>query len=155
MAKLTKSNLPTGTYTITATYSGNVTFNSSTASHRQTVNSGTKAATTTVLTVNPNPAGIGQTVVFKVTVTGAGGTPTGTVTICRFAFEGCPIIPFAIISLSGGVGILTVNTLSEGNSFFLADYGGDANFRSSSGSLAHTVTAASVPRLWLPLVIRE
>ena len=67
------------THTITASYSGDTNFTTSSGSLLQTVN---KASTTTTITNVTNPSVFGQSVTFTATVTAAGagvGTPTGTV----------------------------------------------------------------------------
>lgn len=75
------TSLPTGTNSLTAVYSGNVAFTTSTSSPvTETVNSVTSTATTTTLTVSPNPASVGDTVTFAATISPAPtGTSTGTV----------------------------------------------------------------------------
>jgi large repetitive protein len=67
-----------GTHTIKGTYNGDTNFNGSNGSFSETVNAGT--ATTTTIASSQNPSVFGQPVTFTATVTGSGGTPTGSVT---------------------------------------------------------------------------
>jgi len=121
-----------GTFPIVATYGGDANFlPSSSPLLKQIV---TKAATTTTLTSTPNPSQTGQTVKFTAMVTGQyGGTPTGTVTFK----DGSTVL--AQVTLSGGVARFKTSTLSTGKHKISANYGGDANFRLSSGSVTQIV----------------
>jgi hypothetical protein len=121
-----------GTISIVATYSGDSTFLSSNSARlKQAV---TKAVTTTTLTSSPNPSQAGQTVKFTATVTGQyGGTPTGTVTFK----DGSTVL--AQVTLSSGVARFKTSTLTVGKHHISANYGGDANFRWSSGSVTQVV----------------
>jgi hypothetical protein len=122
-----------GAHTITATYSGDATFNSSAGSVAQTITSAAKLDTTTALTSTPNPSAFGQTVTFTATVTGQGGTPSGTVTFS----EGATAL--GTIPLSNGVATLTKNDLTGGAHTITATYSGDATFNGSATSLVQTV----------------
>lgn len=117
---------------VVATYSGDSTFlPSSSAPLKQKVQ---KAPTTTTLTSSPNPSQTGQTVTFTATVAGQyGGTPTGTVTFEDGHTE------LAQVPLSGGVAKYQTSTLTEGNHHIKANYSGDANYRTSQGSLTQVV----------------
>jgi hypothetical protein len=93
-----------------------------------------KAGTTTTLTSSPNPSLEGQSVKFTATVTGQyGGTPTGSVTFK----DGHTVL--AQVLLSGGIAKYNTSALSKGKHHIFADYGGDANFRLSEGSVIQTV----------------
>jgi hypothetical protein len=131
-ATLNYSFPATGTNPIVATYSGDSTFlPSSSAPLRQTV---TKASTTTALTSSLNPSQLGQNVQFTATVAGQyGGVPTGTVTFK----EGSTVL--AQVPLSGAVAQYQTSSLTKGKHHILANYGGDANFRISQGSLFQVV----------------
>jgi len=117
---------------IVATYSGDSTFlPSNSAPLKQRV---LKAPTTTTLTSSPNPSQVGQTVKFTATVAGQyGGTPTGLVTFK----DGASVM--AQVSLSGGVARYKTSTLTKGTHHMWADYGGDSNFRFSSGLVVQIV----------------
>ena len=96
-----------------------------------------KAATTTSLTSSVNPSAFGQSVTFTATVNPAVNTttPTGTV-----QFKDGGVNLGAAVSLNaGGVATLTTSTLTAGTHAITAEYSGDANFNTSTGSLSQVV----------------
>ncbi len=94
---------------------------------------GPKVTTTTITADTPDPSTPGQEVAVSVTVSGAGGTPTGTVNITG-ADTNCTI------TLSGGSGSCnTVKFNTAGVKTLTATYSGDVNFAASSGTVGHTV----------------
>ncbi|MGA8493357.1 MAG: FG-GAP-like repeat-containing protein [Terriglobales bacterium] len=131
-ATLNYSFTSPGTISVVASYSGNSNFlPSSSAPLKQVI---TRASTTTNLVSSPNPSQLGQTVKFTATVTGQyGGTPTGTV---EFK-DGTAVL--AQVPLSGGVAKYKTTALPKGKHHISANYGGDSNFRSSSGSVTQIV----------------
>ncbi|KOG43119.1 vegetative cell wall protein, partial [Streptomyces decoyicus] len=79
VAKFIPGSLSAGSHPVTATYSGDANFTTSTGGDTQTVN---KAATSTTLTSSPDPSTFGQPVTFTATVAAVPpgvGTPTGSV----------------------------------------------------------------------------
>jgi len=136
VAMLTDSSLAPGVYSVTAVYSGDTDFTTSTSSAaRQTVN---QSATTTKLTKNTTaPIVFGQSVTLTATlapVSPGAGTPTGTVT---FEDNGASI---GTGTLSDGLATLTTTTLPAGTNSLTAVYGGDPDFTTStSGSVTQTV----------------
>lgn len=127
VASFTTSALSGGSHSITATYNGDSSFSSASGGLTQVVN---KAASTTAVVSSLNPSLPGQTVTFTATVSGARGTPTGTVT---FLDGGATI---GTGTLSGGVASFSTSALSVGNHAITASYGGDTNFNVSTGGLA-------------------
>lgn len=129
-ATFTTSALTVGSHAITATYSGDTNFNSSTsATLTQVVN---KANTTTNLISAPNPAVIGQSVTFTATVTAVApgsGTATGTVTFK----DGTTTIGTG--TCSGGQATFTTSSLPVGNRSITAVYSGDTNFNANTSSV--------------------
>ncbi len=125
----------TGRKTIKAVYSGDGTYNSSsaTASHKVV-----KAVTATIITSDiPDPSVVGQAVVVGATVISAGfTTPTGKVVI-KGANSNCTIF------LAGGSGSCSVSFTSAGSKTLKAAYKGDANNATSKGSDSHFVNKAS------------
>jgi hypothetical protein len=117
---------PTG-YSITAVYSGDNNFCTSTSSALiQTVN---KADSSTTARASVNPAVFGQSVTFTAIVAAAlpgRGTPTGTVTFN----DGMTTIPTA--TFSGGRATSAATTLSAGAHSITVVYGGDALFNAST-----------------------
>jgi hypothetical protein len=146
-AVLTTAQLGVSAHTITAEYSGDGTFDSSSSSAVPlTV---TKAGTVTSITsIVPSPSKAGQevTIQFQVSAVAPGaGTPTGTVTVSGGGLD-------CSDSLSGGTGWCNI-TFTEVETFTLtADYPGDANFTSSSGADLHVVEEYEI---YLPLVLRD
>ena len=111
-----------GGKTITATYSGDMNYVSSSDTEGHTVNQG---PTTTMITGDlPDPSAVGGNVTINVTVSGAGATPTGTVNITGDAS--------CLINLVGGTGSCTVTFGSTGTKTLTATYNGDANYVSGS-----------------------
>jgi hypothetical protein len=143
-AQLAVSTLAVGGHSLSAGYSGDGNFNASSGTLTQTV---TKAPTTTSVSSSANPSVFGQPVSFTVTVcaappsTAPAQRPTGSVSV---TIDGAAT-PFATLPLSptGPSGCAqattaTINTLSVGPPAHSvsAAYAGDANFVSSTGSLA-------------------
>jgi uncharacterized repeat protein (TIGR03803 family) len=94
----------------------------------------TKITSTTAVTATPNSLSVGQTITLKATVSGTGGTPTGTVTLSA---DGT----LATVPLKSGVATLTASTngFPPGTYPVIATYSGDANFNASA-STATSVT---------------
>ena len=133
VATLAVSNLAVGTRSITANYTGDATFASSTSNTlSQVVN---LAATTVSVTASPNPSTLGQNVTFTASVSGAaGGTPTGRITFK----DGVVVLGQG--TLSGGTTSFATASLTVGTRSITALYAGDGQFSSSTSSaLSQTV----------------
>jgi large repetitive protein len=120
----------TGHKTITATYSGDGTYDSSSGSVGHTVNKG--STTTTIIDHTPDPSIPGQPVEVTFSVFGGGVTPTGIVSITG-AEVNCNI------TLSGGSSSCNVIFNTIGIKTITATYSGDANYLPSSATTTHTV----------------
>jgi hypothetical protein len=118
-----------GDYTASATFAGDADHAGSSDSKDFQI---AKAPTTTALTSSARPSGAGQGVTFTAVVTSGAGAPTGS---AQFKDGGVNLGPPVALS-AGGVAALTTSGLSAGAHAITADYGGDVNFASSSGSLA-------------------
>ena len=131
VATLSNSSLAAGTYSLTAQYSGNASFLSSTsAAVPVTVNA---QATTTSLAASPNPVTAGQALALTATVQGSGSTaPAGTVSF----LNGSTPLGTAALNASG-VATLSTASLAAGTYSLAAQYSGNASFLSS--------TSAAVP----------
>jgi Bacterial Ig-like domain (group 3) len=118
--------LALGAHSITAEYGGDSNFTASTspALAQNVVASGS----TTTIASSPNPSSFGQPVTFTATVTGSGGTPTGTVTFK----DGTTAL--GTMALSGNQAILVVSTLSGGSHSMTAVYNGDGSYGSSTSA---------------------
>src|ERR1019366_972381 len=115
------SALPAGSDTVTAAYSGDTNFASSSGTVVQKVN---RATTTTKVISSPNPSQYNQSVTFTATVTPTpdGGTVTfthGSTTLC------------AAVALANGVATCVYSALPAGSDTVTAAYSGDTNFAPS------------------------
>ena len=127
------SSLAVGSYTVTADYSGDSGFNTSSGAltGSQIVN---MANSLTAVASSANPSLSGQQVTFTATVTPAApgtGTPTGTV---QFKING---VNFGSpVALTGGsASSLATTNLAVGNYAITVDYSGDSGFNASNGGL--------------------
>jgi uncharacterized repeat protein (TIGR03803 family) len=132
VAKITKSTLPAGTLTITATYNGDTVHAKSTSpALTQVVN---KATSTTAIVSSLNPSNVGQTVKFTATVTSPTTKPTGTVTFK----DGSTVL--GTVTLVSGKASYSTSTLSARSHNITAVYSGTANISgSTSPVLVQTV----------------
>jgi hypothetical protein len=114
------TTLPIGTYSIVATYSGDVNDAGSAASPIPlTVQI---ATTTTAVTANPSPAIVDSAVALIAKVTGNGGIPTGAVTITA---DGTAI---GTVNLDAtGTATVSISTFAAGTHSITASYAGDVN----------------------------
>jgi large repetitive protein len=123
------------TRNVTATYSGDVNFESSiSGSTSHTVN---KANTSLIVSSDqPDPSIIGETVTVTWTLSSTGGgsgTPTGTVTVTASGSAGCTA------PATFGTGSCDLVFTASGTPTISASYAGDANFNASSDNEPHTV----------------
>ncbi|MGO8897662.1 MAG: beta strand repeat-containing protein [Isosphaeraceae bacterium] len=135
----TTSALAVGSNTITAVYSGDPNFVTSSSSTTETVN---QAGTTTHLSASPSSTSSGQTVTLTATiavVAPGAGTPTGSVQF----FDGTT--PLGTANLSGNTAILTTTTLPVGTDSLTAKYLGDPNFTvSTSSAVSVTISPTGI-----------
>ncbi len=129
-----------GSCTITASQSGNATYNA--APDVQQTFTIAKAATATAVSSSVNPANSGQSVTFTATVTSAAGTPTGTV---QFK-DGVTNLGAPQVLNGSGVATFSTSTLAAGVHTITADYSGDINFLTSTGSLSGGQQVGSIIR---------
>jgi len=132
------STLAVGSHTVTATYGGDASFNTSTGSVGQQVN---HAGVTVTVTSAQNPSVFGETVTYAVTVTAVApgaGVPTGSVVISDLTSGQV----LGAAPLTGGVGTLADNTLHAGAHVIAAFYPGDTNFAPQGGFAGHQVNPA-------------
>jgi len=122
-----------GSNALSAVYSGDASFASSSAALSQTVK---KAAAQVALSSSATPSGYGQSVTFTATVSAVSpgsGTPAGTVTFYNSG------VALGTVTLSGGVARFTTSALAVGSHTIKATYNGNADFATSSKSLGETV----------------
>lgn len=123
-----------GSYTVTATYSGNATLAPKEFRLTQPVN----FATAMSLSTSNGSTAVGQPVTFTATVTSANGTPTGTVTFTN-ATTGQVI---GNATLSGGVASLTTTGVPAGTNTIQATYNGDGTFRANTATVTQSVAGS-------------
>lgn len=123
-----------GTNNLTASYSGDSTFDSSkSATLSEKVK---KASSQVALTSSTASLAFGQSVTFTATVgavSPGSGTPTGSVTF----YSGTTVL--ATATLSNGVATFTTSGLAVGSHTIKASYGGDPDFGTSSKSISQPV----------------
>jgi hypothetical protein len=133
-ATFSTSALTVGNHIITAAYSGDTNFASSTGQVNQTVN---QASTATLTTSSASTSTFGQivtlTAAVSVNLPGA-GIPTGTVTF----LDGATVLVNGQLDATGRATFNT-STLSAGNHTIKVSYWGDTSFAASSARFAQTV----------------
>ena len=124
-----------GNHTISAVYGGDANFAGDTANAvTQTV----LYATSTTVVSSSNPAIYSETVTLTATVTASVGVPTGTVTFFDYGIT----LGTATVD-SSSTATFTSSSLSLGDNFVTAVYGGDVNnAASTSDFLDQTVNPA-------------
>jgi Bacterial Ig-like domain (group 3)/Purple acid Phosphatase, N-terminal domain len=147
-AAISTNSLTVGSHNITASYSGDTNYNSSTSNTvKQTVNKVTAAI---VLSSGTNPSVFGQPVTFTAVFTP--GTATGSVTFK----EGNTTLGTGTIK--SGVATFTTNSLSVASHSITATYSGDTNDSSATSNTVTqvvgkasskvTVTSSVTPSVW-------
>jgi len=139
VATFTTNGLPSGADGITAVYSGNAAFITSTSA--PLIENVTQAATTTTLNASPSPATAGQSVTLTATVSPAPtGSPAGTVSF----YDGSTLLGNGTVN-SSGVATFSTTSLPVGANNLTAVYSGNAGFAASTSSVfAFTVTPEGV-----------
>ena len=124
-----------GAQSITAVYSGDPNFTTSTSTAlTQTVN---QDSSTTTIVSSVNPSVYGQPLTFTASVSAnspGSGAPTGTIT---FSYGSTTL---GTVSLTNGMASFTTSApMPVGDPNVKASYSGDTNFKASSGTVAQTV----------------
>ena len=130
-ANFSTTTLDAGVHVITASYSGDHSFQPSTSPALiQTV----RAETRIKLTSSHNPSHRGQPVTFTAVIrANSGATPTGTVTFREFSRL------LATVALSGGEARFTISFQRRGPHLIRADYSGDSIDQRSFAMLGQRV----------------
>jgi hypothetical protein len=145
VATFSTSSLIVGSHSITATYGGDTNFTSSTSTAVAQLVTGTAA--TAVLTSTLNPSAYNVAITLAVTVTGIGGTPTGTVAF----FDAASWLESS--NLNSGTASFTSAALPIGSHPITVQYSGDTSFASATSNtltqvinaVASTTTLISTP----------
>lgn len=124
-ASCVANNVPFGNSTVTATYSGNSDFLSSSESLPLFV------ASAATISVVPDHAAPGQAVTYSAVVSSPtnSGTPSGTVTF-SLSGNGSPVCAAALV---GGAGSCSTTAGSDGTYTVAGNYSGDSVFSGSVG----------------------
>jgi len=137
VASLTTSFATAGTYSITARYNGdsNNTGSTSGAFSEKII-----AATAITLSSSLNPSVVGQTVIFRASVTSSAGFPANGETVTFY--KGTAALGTA--PLSAGAARLTTSALSAGVFTITARFPGDSHFAASTSlGLRQTVNSTT------------
>ena len=122
------SEVPLGTYTVTAAYSGDSSVAGSSSSQVFSLTRETAAA----VSVDPAPATVDQEEIYSATVTAPeGGTPTGTVSFSIGSTDLC------VATLVGGTGSCSSHNAPEGVATVTGAYSGDSDLRGIRGVDGH------------------
>jgi hypothetical protein len=137
-ASLPITSLSAGAHSLTAAYSGNTAFASSTSSVlTETIT--TLTGTTTTLVAAPNPASAGESVTVTATVS---PTPTGSSLGTVSFYNGATLLGSGALN-SSGVATFSTTSLPAGSDSLTAVYSGNLLFAAStSAALSETVNAA-------------
>ncbi len=131
--------LAQGVHTLCAVYNGDSTYSGSSGMLTLVVNAATSTATQTTVSSSANPSVFGQSVTFTATVTGSGGTPTGTVT---FSLGSSIMVPAPLDA--NGHATITSSALPVGSVVVSAVYSGDSTYQgNNSPTLTQLVNQAS------------
>ncbi len=126
-------------HSITATYSGDANFTTSTGTMAETV---APVSTSTTVVSSPSTSTSGQSVTLTATVAPTSGTaiPDGTVTFSTNGTE----VGFSTLSTTDGVtsASMLLTTLPVGSDSVSASYAGSADFLASSSASAATVAVS-------------
>jgi ELWxxDGT repeat protein len=141
-ATFTTASLAVGSHTITAGYSGDANFQTSTGNDSASPQVVNQASTNTTLTSAPNSSAFGQTVTFTATVavlSPGGGTPIGTV---DFKDGSTDLTPGGV-ALAGNQATFTTAALAATSHTITAVYGGNSSFTGSQGADSQVVNPDS------------
>jgi MYXO-CTERM domain-containing protein len=136
VATFATTTLAVGAHSITAVYGGSASFDVSTSAPlTQNVNA---AAATIALTAAPSPATFGNAVTLTATLTGANGTPTGTIVFS----DGMTALGMGTLDATG-VATLSVPKLAAGTHTLGAAYSGDTIYATGTGTASLVVNKAA------------
>jgi Bacterial Ig-like domain (group 3)/FG-GAP-like repeat len=144
-AACTEPSLAGGSHAIIADYSGDTNYSTVSGNLSLSIAS---ATTTTTVTASPSPSTVNGSVNFTVSVLGGKSTTVGgTATVTADGTTNLGQCTLANWSSTTGIATCTVSssTLALGSHSISANYSGDSNYGSSSGTLTggQTVNAAS------------
>jgi len=139
-ASYSSSVLSVGAHTLTAVYSGDVNYLTSTGTVTQTI-SATALATAIWINSSANPSTPGSAVTFTATLQTTNVTLAGPATgNCVFKVDGVPVATNAV---SGGQATYSTSALTAGTRVITAIYLGSANYLSCTNTLVQTLCSGT------------
>jgi hypothetical protein len=135
-AVFSTSSLTAATYSVIATYSGDTEYDASSSSPTTLTIKAPVTANVT-LSITPSKGAVGTSITFSTTVTGTGGTPTGTV----YFFDGTTILGSAVLA-NGATSYSTI-ALAAGTHSISVQYTGDNVFGSATSAAQNVTLTAS------------
>jgi hypothetical protein len=130
IATFATSNLPLGSNSISADYSGDSNYNAASASLTQTVNK----ATPTITVTTPGPSIFGNNVTITATVPSG---VTGSIVFTNGATS------LGTATISSNTAFVTTSILPVGSNTITASYSGDSNYNPATGGVVQIVNKAS------------
>lgn len=135
------NSLTIGSDTLTATYIGNSTYAQGTGSATVVISSAALATPTVVVTPGSNPIDSSQALGLTVKVSGASGTPTGTVTLTSPSLNPAPT---ATLDVTGAAQFsIPANSLASGTDSLTVSYSGDGVYAAATQTASVTVTQST------------
>jgi uncharacterized delta-60 repeat protein len=138
-----------GSCTITASQAGDANHDSAADVARSFQIS--KAATMTQLTYS-SESGKANEAILAATVSSSAGVPSGAVT---FMNDGVPIESCGSLAVTSGAASCVTSTISAGMHTFTAEYSGDGNFNTSTGSVVGGQAGDSIQFSQATFVVAE
>jgi large repetitive protein len=131
-------SLAAGSHVVSAAYSGDTSYGSSSSSMTQDV----RTPTATTVSASPSPGSYGAPVTFTATVSPADGSGTVSFTVDGTAVPGCTGQSLSLVS-SIYQATCTTSSLAVGSHGFAAAFSGDASYAPSSASGSVTIAKAT------------
>ena len=137
VATCATDDLGGGAHSVTADYSGDDRYTTSSAAPLTQVIA--PAVTTTAVVADVNPSTFGDSVTFTATVTGVAGAeiPTGSV---QFSVDG--VLAGAPVTVAAGSASLVLSGLDAGDHTITVAYAGSANYETSTAATTQSVARA-------------
>ena len=132
-ATLTRTNLPVGANSLTATYDGD-TYNAGSTS-AVVVQNVTPARLSMKLSSTPNPSKLGQSIRFTATLYSNGGLPAGS--LITFTYSG-GTLGTAKVTASGTAASSTT-AMPRGSNLVTASFAGNSNYEAASATTTQNV----------------
>jgi len=143
VATLPVTTLAVGTDSITATYSGDTNFATSTSPAVQQVVQSAQGATSTALTLSAGTVAAGSSVTLTAKVSAGTTTPPDGETVTFEDVTKTPPTALGTGKLSKGTATFTSTAIPAGTYSVVASYPGDANFQPSTSTPAQALDVQS------------